>query len=72
MAKNFDVTWLPQHDAVGPREVDHHKGERFGVVVACVSKGDMQINFPEGDGLLARGHSVEWVRVIFELVLGQP
>jgi hypothetical protein len=57
---------------VGPREVDHLKSESFGVIVACVSKGDMQRNLPKGDRVLAQYHSVERVWDAFELVPGQP
>jgi hypothetical protein len=57
---------------VRPEEVDHLEGEHFGAVVACIPKGDRQTNLPEGDGLLARDHSIERVQASFELVPGQP
>jgi hypothetical protein len=56
---------------IGPDKVDYLKGEHLGVVVACIFEGDIESNLPKGDGLLARDHSVEWVRAIFELVPGQ-
>jgi hypothetical protein len=57
---------------IGPEKVDHIESECFGVVVACVFEGDRQSNLPEGDGLLARDHFIEWVWVIFELVPISP
>jgi hypothetical protein len=68
----IDVTWLPQDDMVGSGEVDHHVGECLDAVVVHISKGDRQINLPEGDGLFAWDHSVEWVQAILEHVLAQP
>jgi hypothetical protein len=50
-------------------EVDHLEGERLNAVVARVSKSNGQIDLPEGNGLLAQNHSVEWVRTGFERVL---
>jgi hypothetical protein len=66
------VTWLPQDDMIGPREVDHLIGEHLGAVVACVTEGLRQSILPEGDELLARDHSIEWVWALFELELSQP
>jgi hypothetical protein len=66
----FNITWLPQDDFVGLGEADPLEGEHLSAVVACVSEGDKQINLPKGDGLLARDHSIEWVRAVFELLLG--
>jgi hypothetical protein len=57
---------------IRPREVDHLKHERFGAVVACVSESDRQGDPPQGDGLLARDHYVEWVWAALELILGKP
>jgi hypothetical protein len=57
---------------VRPKEVDHLEHEHPSVVTACVVEGDRQSNPPEGDILLARDHSVEWVRVTLELVPGKP
>jgi hypothetical protein len=53
-------------------EVDHLEGERLNAVVSRVSKSNGQIDLPEGNGLLAQNHSVEWVRTGFERVLFQP
>jgi hypothetical protein len=52
-------------------EVDHLKSEHFGVVVACISEGDRQIDLPERDGLLAHDHSIELMWVALELVPGK-
>jgi hypothetical protein len=57
---------------VRPGEVNHLKSMSFGVVVACISKGDRQIDPPEGDRLLAQDHSVEWMWAALELVPGKP
>jgi hypothetical protein len=56
---------------IRPREVDHLKREIFGVVVARVSEGDRQGDPPEGDGLLAQDHSIEWVWTDLELIPGK-
>jgi hypothetical protein len=53
-------------------EVDHLESEHFGVVVACIFEGNMQIDPPEGDGLLAQDHSIEWMRAVLELVSSKP
>jgi hypothetical protein len=42
------------------------------VVVAHISRGDWQCDLPEGDGLLAQDHFVEWMWAIFELIPGEP
>jgi hypothetical protein len=55
-----------------PREVDHLKREHLGVVVTRISEGDWQSDPPEGGGLLARDHSVEWVWAAIELVTSKP
>jgi hypothetical protein len=57
---------------VRPREVDHLKCERLSAVVAHVSECDRQSDPSEGDRLLARDHSVEWMWAALELVLGKP
>jgi hypothetical protein len=51
---------------VGSKEVDHLEGERLCTVVARVFESDRHINLPEGDGLLAQNHFVEWVRAGLE------
>jgi hypothetical protein len=57
---------------VRPEEVNHVEGARVSVVVTRIPEGDMQTNLPEGDILLARDHSVEWVRADPESVPPQP
>jgi hypothetical protein len=68
----LDITWLPQDDVVGPREVNYLKHERLSVVVAHVSESDWQGDPLEWDRLFARDHSVEWVWAALELVTGKP
>jgi hypothetical protein len=53
-------------------EVDHLKCERLDAVVACVFERDRQSDPPEGDGLLAQDHSVEWMWATLELVRSKP
>jgi hypothetical protein len=62
------ITRSPQDDVVGSREVDHLEFECLGAVVACVSEIYRQTDLPEGDGLLAQDHSIEWVWVGFAQV----
>jgi hypothetical protein len=57
---------------VRPGEVGYPKGEHLSAVIACVLEGDRQGNSPEGDELLARDHSVEWMWVALELIPGKP
>jgi hypothetical protein len=67
-----DKAWPPQDDMIRPREVDHLEREHFGAVVACISKSDRQGDLPQGDGLLAQDHYIEWVRVALEMIPGKP
>jgi hypothetical protein len=57
---------VAQDDMVGSKEVDHLEGERLCMVVALVFESDRHINLPEGDGLLAQNHFIEWVRAGLE------
>jgi hypothetical protein len=54
------------------KEVNYFERKRFGVVVACIPKGDRQGDSSKGDGLLTRDHSVKWVRAALELIRGKP
>jgi hypothetical protein len=42
------------------------------VVIVHVSNGDQQSDPPEGDGMLARDHSKEWMWAALELVTSRP
>jgi hypothetical protein len=53
-------------------EVEYLKGEPLGALIACISEGDRQSKPPEGDRLLARDHSIEWMWVVLELISGMP
>jgi hypothetical protein len=66
------IKWLPQDNVVRHREINHLKCERLGAVLACVSKGDLQSEPREGDGLLAWDHSIEWMWGALEPVPGKP
>jgi hypothetical protein len=53
-------------------EAQFLKCECLGAIVCRVSKGDWQSDPPEGDGLLDRDHSIEWMWAALELIPGQP
>jgi hypothetical protein len=67
----LDVAWSSHDDMIRPREVDHLEREHLGAVVARISEGDRQGDLPEGAGLLARDHFIEWVWDALELIPGE-
>jgi hypothetical protein len=57
---------------VRAEEVNYLERKHFGVVVACIPKGDRQGDPSKGDGLLTQDHSVKPVWADLNLVLGKP